>query len=59
MTIERLKSIGEIEHIFIEQLSKNINVDRIILFGSRSRDDYEKYSDIDLAIECPNMPKFD
>ena len=59
MKLERLESIGEIEHSFIEQLSMNINVVRIILFGSRSRDDYEKYSDVDLAVECPNMSKFE
>lgn len=59
MTLERLESIGDIEHTFIEQLSMNTYVDRIILFGSRSRDDYEKYSDVDLAVECPNMSKFE
>jgi predicted nucleotidyltransferase len=37
----------------------NSNVDRIILFGSRSRDDYEKYSDLDLAVDCPNMSRLE
>lgn len=59
MKLEKLKSIGEIEHNFIEQLSMNSNVEKIILFGSRSREDYEKYSDVDLAIDCPNMSKFE
>jgi uncharacterized protein len=30
-------------------------VDKIILFGSRARGDYQKKSDIDLAIVAPNI----
>ncbi|PWH81231.1 nucleotidyltransferase domain-containing protein [Brumimicrobium oceani] len=43
----------------METLAKNRNVERIIVFGSRARDDYEEFSDIDLAIDCPNMTKYD
>jgi len=59
MLLDRLESIGAREYAFIEELSMNRNVEKIILFGSRSRDDYENYSDIDLAVECPKMPKFE
>lgn len=31
------------------------NVKRVILYGSRSRGDYKTGSDIDIAIDAPNM----
>ena len=58
-TIKHISSIGNIEFSFIENLSKNESVDKIILFGSRARKDFEEYSDIDLAIDCPKMTKYE
>jgi len=40
-------------------LSKNQYVERIILFGSRARNDFEEFSDIDLAIDCPKMSRYE
>ncbi|OMQ12887.1 nucleotidyltransferase domain-containing protein [[Flexibacter] sp. ATCC 35103] len=44
---------------FIESLAKNINVNRIIVFGSRANSDYNKYSDLDLAIDAPSITKIE
>ena len=41
-----MKIIGE----FIKKVKENINVDRLILFGSRARGDFTKESDVDLII---------
>ena len=37
----------------IEKLSHVPTIKRIILFGSRARNDAEDRSDIDIAIDCP------
>ncbi|NRA73464.1 MAG: nucleotidyltransferase domain-containing protein [Rickettsiales bacterium] len=37
---------------FIQDIAKLPFVNKIILFGSRSREDNEIRSDIDLAIDC-------
>lgn len=57
--VKYIPSIGQMEFSFIENLALNKYVDKIILFGSRARDDFEEYSDIDLAVDCPTMPKYD
>ena len=35
---------------FLQSLSKDINVEKIILFGSRAKKDFDKQSDVDLII---------
>jgi len=37
---------------FLHQLSCHEKVNRLIIFGSRACGDYDKYSDIDLAIDA-------
>lgn len=40
---------------FIEKLKKVPGIKRIILYGSRARKDNTERSDIDLAIDCPDV----
>ena len=35
---------------FLEKLGKDINIEKVILFGSRARGDFNSQSDIDLII---------
>ena len=35
----------------IRELAKKYNVEQVLLFGSRSRGDYKRTSDIDLAVK--------
>ena len=42
---------------FLTFMAMDETVERIIVFGSRALGDFEKYSDLDLAIDAPNMPK--
>lgn len=42
----------------IFELAKMYHIDKVILFGSRARGDYEKVSDIDLAITGGETVKF-
>lgn len=44
---------------FIEELKKNISIDRIILFGSFAKNKQKKWSDIDLAIISDDFSKID
>lgn len=57
--LKYISSIGKTEFSFIETLAKNKSVNKIILFGSRARNDFEEYSDIDLAVDCPTMTKYE
>jgi predicted nucleotidyltransferase len=41
------------KYSFIRTLSELPFIEKIILYGSRSRGDHRDRSDIDLAIECP------
>lgn len=36
---------------FIEKLTRDDNVEKLVVFGSRSKSDYERYSDLDLAVK--------
>ncbi|MGD9153657.1 MAG: nucleotidyltransferase domain-containing protein [Gammaproteobacteria bacterium] len=38
----------------VKRLKGFQSIDKIVLFGSRARDDAEERSDIDIAILCPN-----
>jgi len=42
--------IPKIVHQFIEELKKNISIEKVILFGSYVKNKRKKWSDIDLAI---------
>ena len=37
---------------------KKIDIDKVILFGSRARGDYKRTSDIDLAVEGGDVASF-
>lgn len=43
------------KHIFFKNLTNLPFIKKIILYGSRARNDSKERSDIDLAIECPNI----
>ena len=42
----------------IRQLARQYNVNKVILFGSRARGDFRRTSDIDLAVEGGDFPRF-
>ncbi len=42
----------------IRQLAKKYDVDRVLLFGSRSRGDYRERSDIDIAFSGGDASRF-
>ncbi len=47
--MDKSKDIEQLK-LFKKKLSKQISIDKIILFGSRVRGKYHKYSDFDLII---------
>jgi uncharacterized protein len=57
--LESISPLSENELNFLASISKTESVERIIVFGSRAFGDYEKYSDLDLAIDAPNMTRLD
>lgn len=57
--LENISPLSENVITFLSTISQNENVDRIIVFGSRAFGDYERYSDLDLAIDAPNMTKLE
>lgn len=57
--LETISPLSENVIAFIEKIAKQTSVLRIIVFGSRAFGDYEKYSDLDLAIDAPEMTKYD
>ncbi len=42
----------------IIELAKKYNLDKVVLFGSRARGDFDRASDIDLAVSGGNISKF-
>lgn len=44
---------------FLTSLSKNKHVHKLIIFGSRAIGDFEPYSDLDLAVDAPKMPRLE
>ena len=40
---------------FVEELKKDFTIEKIIFFGSRTTDDFNEDSDIDLIIVSPNF----
>lgn len=57
--LENISPLTENVITFLSTISQNENVERIIVFGSRAFGDYERYSDLDLAIDAPNMTKLE
>lgn len=57
--IERISPLPDEVIYFLTSLTTNKVIDSIIIFGSRALGDYEKYSDLDLAIDAPTMSKFE
>ncbi len=55
--IEHISPLSDTIISFLLAISKKNSVNRIIVFGSRALGDYEKYSDLDLAIDAPEMTK--
>lgn len=44
---------------FLDELSRQDAVEKLIIFGSRACGDYDKYSDIDLAVIASSFSKAD
>ena len=44
---------------FLHELSCHKKVNRLIIFGSRACGDYDKYSDIDLAVDAQEFDRED
>ena len=57
--LENISPLSEEIISFLSEISLNKKVEKIIVFGSRALGDYEKYSDLDLAIEAPSMQKYE
>lgn len=55
--LERISPLSIEVLNFLNNLSLNEKVNRIIVFGSRAIGDYEKYSDLDVAIDATNLSK--
>ncbi len=57
--LEHISPLSETVVSFLASISRRETVNRIIVFGSRAFGDYEKYSDLDLAIDAPTMTKYE
>lgn len=55
MVEKRVQNINRTLSLFIGELSKEIRVDRVILFGSYSRGNPKDFSDIDIAVVSPDF----
>lgn len=57
--LDQISPLSEIIISFLYTISKQESVEKIIVFGSRAFNDYEKYSDLDLAVDAPSMTKYE
>ena len=57
--LEHISPLSETVVSFLATISRQQSVNKIIVFGSRAIGDYEKYSDLDLAIDAPTMTKYE
>jgi predicted nucleotidyltransferase len=57
--LEHISPLSDTVISFLAKIAKNDSVCKIIVFGSRALGDYEKYSDLDLAIDAPSMTKYE
>lgn len=44
-----------VEEIIVDTIIRHVRPRRIILFGSRARDDAQQWSDYDVAIDCDQL----
>ena len=59
LNLNKISPLPESIIEFLDYLTSIDCVKRIIIFGSRANSDYEKFSDLDLAIDAPNIEKRD
>lgn len=59
LNLENISPLSPEIITFLEDLTLNENIDRIIVFGSRALGDYEEYSDVDLAIDAPKIKRYE
>ena|SRR3989344_9017865 len=52
------KAVREIKS-FVQKLKKDFEVEKILFFGSRTGEDYLKYSDVDLVIVSEDFESID
>ncbi|HLP53982.1 MAG TPA: nucleotidyltransferase domain-containing protein [Fluviicola sp.] len=57
--LEIISPLSETVVAFLANIAKQESVSKIIVFGSRALGDFEKYSDLDLAVDAPTMTKFE
>lgn len=58
---KRVKKLGvsiDLVDMIVSVITRHIESNEIIIFGSRARGDYKKTSDIDIAIDCKNDVSF-
>ena len=55
LNLDKISPLGEELILFLISLSKNTHVEGLIIFGSRAIGDFEPYSDLDLAVDAPNI----
>lgn len=57
--LEHISPLTETVVSFLAIISRQQSVNKIVVFGSRAIGDYEKYSDLDLAVDAPTMTKYE
>lgn len=55
--LDQISPLSENVISFLTSIVSEKKVNKIIVFGSRAFGDYEKYSDLDLAIDAPLLTK--
>lgn len=55
MFAKKVKDVKKLVNLYIAELSKNIKVEKVILFGSYGRKTERDYSDIDILIVSDNF----
>lgn len=59
INLENISPLSPEIVLYLESLTLNKNIDRIIVFSSRALGDFEDFSDLDLAIDAPNIQKYE
>ncbi|MFH6964694.1 nucleotidyltransferase family protein [Flavobacterium plurextorum] len=57
--LDQISPLSESIISFLSTISKQEGVEKIVVFGSRAFNDFEKYSDLDLAVDAPTMTKYE
>ena len=55
VNLQNISPLSENVISFLTSISENKKVEKMIVFGSRAYQDHEKYSDLDIAIEAPEL----